>query len=195
MNIIFIGAGGHAKVVYDVIHSCTNTASFHFIDENVNEFFGAVKITDIQLKELGNRTSMALAIGGVTPEALAKRVRIYMHYHAAGYLFPVFSHQSSIISDSASLAQGVVICPRAVVNAHARIGSCAIINTGAIVEHDVIIGTGAHICPGAIVLGGAHVGENSLIGAGAVVLPGARVPDNFLLPAGTRYPAKSGATQ
>lgn len=97
-------------------------------------------------------------------------------------------HSSAIRSQWATVGDGSVIFPGAVVNAGVVLGVNVIVNTGAIVEHDCVvgdhvhiatgsrlcstvrIGTGAHIGSGATVRQLITIGEGAIVGAGAVVV-------------------------
>ena len=54
-------------------------------------------------------------------------------------------HPSAVISPSATLGFGNLICPLAVLHTESSIGNCAIINTGSIVEHDCVVKNFAQI--------------------------------------------------
>ena len=76
---------------------------------------------------------------------------------ALGYAFPNIIDPSGIVSEHASLGQGVFVGKGAVVNAGATVGDGAIINTGAIVEHDCKVGAFVHIAPGAVPVSYTHL--------------------------------------
>lgn len=188
-EIIFIGAGGHAKVIRDILLS-NGLKPRYYLDEKVEAFFDLKKISDDELIHVYQELPCVLSLGGVTPEKLSVRANLYRHYKTSHLHFPVFKYKASIISDNCEIGEGTTIGMGAIVNSSVIIEECVIVNTGAIIEHDVHIDAGAHICPGAILLGGCKVGKNSLIGSGAIILPGAMVPDNYLVPANTRYPTR-----
>lgn len=58
-------------------------------------------------------------------------------------------HPSAVVSPTAVLGHGIVICAQAAVCTEARIGDFAIINTGSVIDHECRIGIGVHIAPGA----------------------------------------------
>jgi sugar O-acyltransferase (sialic acid O-acetyltransferase NeuD family) len=85
----------------------------------------------------------------------------------------------------AELGRGVLVAPRAFVQALAQIADHAIINTGAIVEHECRVGENAHIAPGAVLGGRAVVGADTLVGLGSRVLPGVRIGAGCVVGAGS----------
>lgn len=186
-NVVFLGAGGHAKVIYDVITSNEEYTPKYYCDDAVSAFYNLQKVDEAKLDNL-EECNFVLGFGGVTPKQLLRRLEVFQNYIEMGWIFPVFTHQSTAVSKSSQISRGTTISPNATINAGVIIGEACIINTSAVVEHDVVIHSGAHICPGSLVLGGAKIGKCSLIGAGAVVLPFSEVPDNFLVKANTVYP-------
>jgi len=185
-NIVFIGAGGHANSIYEVLKSANNKLVY-YNDSNVDSFFSLKKITDNEMKKIPLLKGV-LSIGGVNINSLQRRFEIYKKYKKmTNMMFPYFAHKTSIVSNNVKIGAGTTVGINAIINSNTIINESVIINTGSIIEHDVVIQDGAHICPGAIVLGGAKIGKCSLIGAGAVVLPNAVVPDGYLVKANTRF--------
>jgi sugar O-acyltransferase (sialic acid O-acetyltransferase NeuD family) len=94
-------------------------------------------------------------------------------------------HPSAVISPSATLGFGNLICPLAVLHTESSIGNCAIINTGSIVEHDCVVKNFAQISPNVTLCGGVQVREYSFIGAGAVVIPNKLIGNKTTVAAGS----------
>lgn len=187
MSLILIGAGGHAKVVYDsAVKSKLNPIGF--IDDNVDEFLGLKKISENSFLSNSKEYTAIITFGAVTEDAAIRRHNLYLHYKSQEVKFISALDPTASISSLAKIGGGVVIFPNAVVNASSQIEENVIINTAAVIEHDVKIGAGSHICPGAMVLGGAEIGNNCIIGAGAVILPYNKVEASTLVPALTRFP-------
>ena len=188
MNLVLIGAGGHAKAVCEAIAASDNVLCA-YADPRPAAWLDIEHFDDeSETDKLDPATGVVIGIGGVTTEALEARLRILDHFIEAGRPTPAIVHQAACVSPSAELGPGVIILAGAVVQPAAKLGRGAIVNTRAVVEHDSAIGAGSHIAPGAMVLGGCRVGDRAMVGAGAVVLPGSEVPDASLVPALKRYP-------
>lgn len=97
---------------------------------------------------------------------------------------PPIIHPSAIVSETATIKEGVFIGPGAVVNARALVERGVIINSAAIVEHDCVLDAFCHIAPGAVLGGSVRVGRGSLIGINASVLPGITIGYESILGAG-----------
>ena len=168
-NMVVYGAGGHGKVVAEILAAMGHTVR-GFIDDDV-ELCGKT-ILGLRVFEAGewlkanSGSQIALGIGdNYAREKAACSVREY-----GCALLPAL-HPAATVSKSAMLRDGVVVMAGAVLNAECRIEPGAIINTGAIVEHDVRISCYAHISPNATLGGGSQIGTHSHIGMSASVLP------------------------
>lgn len=188
MNILLVGAGGHAKGVVEVLTLC-NQSLAAYADPNKAEWLDASWYQDVPTWiKLNGNGRFVMGIGGVAPDKLQKRMAIFDDICDQG-LTPVTAiHPRASVSADADIQDGAIILTGAIVQPGAKIGRGAIINTGAIVEHDSIVGAGSHVAPGAIVLGQCHIGDACMVGAGAVILQGNTVETGTLVKAASRYP-------
>ncbi|OUR64411.1 serine acetyltransferase [Methylophaga sp. 42_25_T18] len=184
MDIIVLGASGHAKVVIDLIEKQGQFLIAGLIDDNP-----ALSGQDIcNYKVLGNTEELkfqnvkqcVVAIGD-------NRVRNDVEHWLT---MNGFSLAKAIIHPSVQLAQGVsigdgsVAMAGSVVNSDTVIANNTIINTGATIDHDCTIGNAVHIAPGSTICGGVSVGDLTLIGAGAVICPNVKIGKNVIVGAG-----------
>ena len=186
MNLLLVGAGGHAKVVAEAAASA-GYRLVAYADRQPVDWLNLPWISD-DATPPETVDGFVMGIGGITPAVLQTRLALFRRYAGRGIAGISLRHARAMIADDADIRAGAMVLAGAIINPAAMIGEAAIVNTGAIVEHDAEIGAGAHVAPGALVLGSAQIGEAALIGAGAVVLPGAEVPAGTLVPALGRYP-------
>jgi sugar O-acyltransferase (sialic acid O-acetyltransferase NeuD family) len=187
MNVVLVGAGGHAKGVAEALELAGHVVAT-YVDPRPALWLDADHETDDEAPTPAGG-ALVLGLGGVTPEDLRRRLALLDRYVARGFSAPPVVHPSAVVSRRGRLAPGGIVLAGAVLQPDARIGRGALVNTRAVVEHDAVVGEGAHIAPGAVVLGGASIGACCMIGAGAVVLPGAAVPAMTTVAAGTRHGA------
>lgn len=188
--LIFIGGGGHAKVLYDTVLA-QNRVLYGYADQKPQAWLNEQNIKHLSDADLSsiivNRPEIFIAFVGLDCESLQKRIKLMKEYQEKGaYLTPLI-HPTAIVSKRANIAIGVQILPYAIVNSGAVIGEGAVVNSGAIVEHDSVIGAGAHVAPRAVVLGGAKVGDCSYIGSGSVIVQNSVVPPESFIKALTVY--------
>jgi len=176
-KVIIIGAGGHGKVVADIIRAMGAEVE-GFLDDGKQkgeEFYGS-KILGAVADAL-NFTDRKFIIAIGNNEVRKKISGMELEYFKA-------IHPSAVVSPGAQIGEGTVIAAGAVVNADAKIGKHTIINSASVVEHDCVINDFAHISPGTVICGTAKIGKVSWIGAGAVVKNNVSVCDCALIGAG-----------
>jgi sugar O-acyltransferase (sialic acid O-acetyltransferase NeuD family) len=169
-GLLIVGAGGHAKVVADIL-ICQGMPVLGFLDDNLKpqdaHCLGLPILGSIDDYQSHSPTGLVMGIGdNATRMAVAERLG-----NEAQPLWHTAVHPSAIVARSVRIGEGTVIAAGAVVNPDAVIGRYVIINTGATIDHDCNIGDFCHIAPGANLAGGTCVGEGSLIGIGATVTP------------------------
>lgn len=186
-QLIVIGAGGHARVVIDVLKSgglvpggCLDA------DRRLwGRTLDGVPILggDEYLSGLPpSRFALVNGLGAALKTA--PRSGLFERLLARGYQFPPVVAASAYISPSAVVEAGAQVFSRAVLNPGVVVAADSIVNTGAIVEHDCRVGAHAHVCPGAILCGGVELGAGAFVGSGAVVLPGIRLGPRAVVAAG-----------
>jgi len=156
------GAGGHAKVIIEILQS-TGVPVEGLFDENPD------------IKQIWQYPVMKYAPALVSPEIIISIGKNLIRKKIAEQLpgrFGIAQHQRANISPTAMIAEGTVVMAGATINADALIGRHCIINTNASVDHECVLEDFVHISPNAALCGNVRVGEGTHIGAGAVVIPG-----------------------
>lgn len=175
-SLMILGAGGHARVVYDIAKSL-RYETIQFLDDFSQEQCVVGKIQDFSL--FTETHDFIVAIGNN-----ATRKKIYDLISASDAKIASLIHPSAILGSAVEIGAGTVIMPGAVVNNGAKIGAGVIINTCASVDHDCCIGDFSHISVGARVAGTVKIGNNSFIGAGAIIINNVSLCDDVTLGAG-----------
>jgi sugar O-acyltransferase (sialic acid O-acetyltransferase NeuD family) len=182
-KLVIWGAGGHGKVVFDVIRSSGYLHPIVFLDEDPNKTGSTLCDCNIigSLDEIAGPASIKFIIA-IGENRLRARCFSRALHHG---LCPTSAiHASAVISPSATIGPGTVIMPGAIVNSGSIIKENSIINTGAVVEHDCMIDAHTHISPRVALGGGVRVGALAHVGIGAVVLPRATVGEHAVVGAG-----------
>ena len=186
--VIILGAGGHAKVLADIlIRMSVKIIGFTEIDNTrVGKRLLGIPILGHDDVILGyNASEVALVNGLGSIGRTEKRKHIYAKYKAGGFSFAKVIDPNTIIANSATISEGVQIMAGAVIQPDSSIGENTIINTRASIDHDCIIGSHVHIAPGVTLSGGVTVGDGVHIGTGAIVIQGVRIGSNSMIGAGT----------
>jgi len=188
-KILLIGAGGHCKVVLDLLRQIKGFEIAGIIDlkENLRtKVFGVSVIgTDADLPSFfkSDIKHCFISIGSVGNPHL--HIKLFNLAKKTGFIFPNLISPNAKISSYAILGEGNYIAPGVTVNAGTQIGDNCILNTGAIIEHDCKIGNFVHLSPGSILSGGVYVGNHSHIGTGSVVIQNLVIGENVIVGAGS----------
>jgi len=172
MQIVIIGAGGHGKVVLDILRAAGVHEPVGFVDSFANRagtifaglpIFGTANVLP-KLRQQNVRGAI-VAIGDCRA-----RQKYAVLLREQGFELINAIHPTASVSPSAAIGQNVVIAALAAVCTEANIGDSVILNTSSVVDHECEVGEAAHICPGAHLAGRVRVGAGAWIGLGANVI-------------------------
>ena len=190
MQVIGLGAGGHAKVVIEILQLMAGCELVGLLDRN-KELWGTdvlgvpVLGNDDLLPKLYNRGVGHAFIGLGTVGDTRPRRQLYEKARRQRFQIVSAIHRQAIIAPSAEIGHGPTVMAGAVINAAARLGDNVIVNTGAIVEHDCVVGNNVHIATGARLASTVYVGDGAHIGLGASVRQCIRIGRNAIVGAGS----------
>ena len=137
-NIAIWGAGGHAKVVADVLR-LSGCEIVGFLD-NVNNdrkgqsFYGsAVLGGDEVLEDLLRQgiRDIIVAFGDNKLRLQAAHQLLIMGFRLATAI-----HPKAVCAEDASIGEGSLVCAGAVIGPSSKVGRNAIVNTQASIDHD-----------------------------------------------------------
>ena len=172
-QVVIIGAGGHGKVVLDIVRAGGRFEPVGFVDADTR--LAGTKVGGLSVLGPMNilpklRTQQRVAHAIVAIGDNRTRQRYLAAVEAEGFELISAVHPSAFVSPTARLGRNVVVGPNASIVTEARIGDGVIVNTGAIVEHECELGDAVHVAPGACLAGRVRVGACAFIGIGAQVI-------------------------
>jgi sugar O-acyltransferase (sialic acid O-acetyltransferase NeuD family) len=187
-DIIIVGAGGHARVLIDVLRRL-GLEPAGAVD--INPALHGSRLDDVPVigddgavyARSGDDVLLVNGQGNVprlSASGLHRRRAVFMKFVERGYTFMSVVSPDAIVSPRAVIGAGAQILTQAIVHPGSSVGMNTIVNTAARIDHDCSVGAHSHIAPGTILCGGVHIGEECHIGAGAVVVPGVRVGDRVV---------------
>jgi len=187
--VILLGAGGHAKVVLDLLQGSVRTVigvcDPNLAIEGVDTWRGIPVLGDDSAIHQYVPESVELANGmGSLPGSLTRQW-LHLTFSQQGYRFATLVHPSAVLGTGVTLAQGVQVMAGCVIQADTCIGVGTIINTAAQIDHDGQIGSHVHIAPGAVLSGEVMVEENAHIGPNATLIQGKCIGRGAIVGAGT----------
>ena len=185
-DVVIIGAGGHGKVVLDILLAEGKYKPVGFVDNNpslIESYVCGLPILgpiNALPRLRRQRIRHAIVAIGDNRQRLVHRGIL----EADGFELVSAIHPTAYVSRRANVGKGVVIAPGARVVVEAEIASLVIINTSAVVGHECEIGEAAHICTSAALAGRVRVGRCAFIGIGAHVIQCRSVGDFAVVGAG-----------
>lgn len=187
MKTIIIGAGGHARVVYDILRHDQNVDVEAFVDNarrGSDEDIMGIQVT-------GDHSVLPeLATDGVDSFVVAVGDNDIRRSHFEKLLdlglAPINAvHPSAEITPTADLGTGTVVASSADISTNARIGDNVVLNTDALVEHETTVGDHAHVGPGSKVAGRVEIGDGAFVGIGSTVKEYVTIGERSVVGAGS----------
>lgn len=187
MRCVIVGAGGHGRVVLDILINAGAQEVVGFIDSDTElagrRVDGRRVLGDLaalpRLRDEMGIEGAVVAVGdnGVRRD-FAERIE------QMGLRLTNAIHPSANLAHNVSLGRNVVVAAGALICAHCQIGDSVILNTGCIVDHESMIGTATHVCPGARLAGRVTVESGAFVGIGATVIQNIRIGYEAVVGAG-----------
>ena len=187
MNIVILGAGGHGRVVLDILQQAREHVVKGFLDSNpqiwgrrvdgVPVLGGPDLLSDLATQDVDGAI-VAIGDNGI-------RRQFADLVDAAGLELANAIHPSANLARTVTVGCNVVIAAGALVCAHCQIGDSVILNTGCIVDHESMVGTAAHICPGVKLAGHVTIESGAFVGIGATVIQNVRIGYDAVVGAGS----------
>ncbi|MFH1419945.1 MAG: acetyltransferase [Planctomycetota bacterium] len=187
MDVTILGAGGHGRVVLDILRQADTYKPVGFLDNNkalhgrrvdgLPVLGGLERLADLRQRGISG------AIIAIGDNGVRRAMADVIEQH--GFQLVNAIHPSAQLASNASLGRGVVIAAGALVCAHCQIGDYAILNTGCIIDHESMIGTCAHICPGVRIAGHVTAESGAFLGIGATVIQNIRIGFEAIVGAGS----------
>ncbi len=161
--ISVLGAGGHAKVIVDILKK-NGEKNISVFDDDENKI-GKESILGIlvtgAIKDIDGSNSAEYFIVGIGNNRVRKKIVEKLDGN-----YGIAIHPTAIIGEDVIIGEGTVVMANAVINSGTRIGKHCIINTGATIDHDCVLDDYVHISPGVHIGGTVKIGQLTWIGLG-----------------------------
>lgn len=173
MQVVIVGAGGHGRVVREMLRAGGEHQAIGFIDSvpalagtqvaGLPVFGGANQLGRVRQQQKVRHAIVAIGDSRV-------RMRYARMLQEQGYELVNAIHPTASIAKTAVLGTNLVIAALAAICNEARIGDSCILNTGCVVDHECELDEAVHVCPKAALAGRVRVQEAAWIGIGATVI-------------------------
>lgn len=190
MILLIYGAGGLGKEVYDLVMRSTpdKYKKVYFIDDFADEgpcyLSEAIHFDSIAVRFKDKLDELEGVVGVGEPQ---HREMLAQKFISTGIRLATLIDKSAIISPTAKIGEGTIVCEHASLHSNVVIGSGCLVQPLATIGHDIRVGDysvmGPHCAPGGgsvfgkRVFVGMHgtikektnIGDDAIIGMGAVV--------------------------
>lgn len=184
--VVLLGAGGHARVVLDVLrlrgYQVVGVCAPELPAGSQWQRLSALG-EDVVLEALD--PAEVWLVNGIGPmSGNMVRRRVHEEGSVRGYTWLTLDHPSCVRAEDVSLAEGVQLMAGVVVQPGCRLEAGVVVNTRATIDHDCQLDEHVFVGPGAVLCGAVKAGRGVFIGAGAIVLPGIHLGEGAIIGAG-----------
>lgn len=172
-NLIFVGSGGYFLELFEYVS--TDITDKRIVDLSIGgvlddkvpsqkvlcPYLGDIENYDIQPNDI-----FIIAIGNTL-----HREKIFTILKSKGACFYTYKHPTAIVSETADIGQGTIICPFTIINASAVVGANVSLNVNVSIGHGATVGAHTVVSPYAALNGNASIGKQSFIGSRSTVFP------------------------
>lgn len=187
MKTVIIGAGGHARVILEILNYDRNIDVVAFIDNVIpsspEKIMGIPVYGDHSVLPELFKNGVKAAIIGVGKNNIRKTYFEQIRDMDVEMINAI--HPTANIAHNVKTGKGVVIATNAAIATGVKIGDNVIVNTGAIIEHEDILEDHVHIASGTVLAGRVRVKKGAFIGAGSVVKEYITIGRNAIIGAGS----------
>lgn len=188
-KVAIIGAGGHAKVLIDIIEKGADARVVGLIDlpQNVGQSVLGHPIigTDQDIPHLVQSGQIETLLIGVGDNTRRREIFETITSLLPDAVFDTAVHPAANIGMAVEIGAGSVFMAGATVNPNCRIATHCVINTNASLDHDSTLGDFASLAPNSATGGNVHIGPSACVGMGASVVQGVSIGEAATVGAGS----------
>lgn len=139
LNLLILGAGSHGEEVMELAQELRVFNKISFLDDDCTKT-NTIGVCGSFSKYLDEYSVAIPAVGDAD-----LRMRWMKELSNVGFAIPTLVHPSVVISASASIGCGTVICARATIGTGVTIGCGCIISSGAIIDRNVVLNDWSYV--------------------------------------------------
>lgn len=155
-SFVIYGAGGHAKVLHDLVVELGFSVDCLFDDSGLISSFGILSTPVYRYDP--ERFPAAKLLIGVGNNMSRKKIASFVKHEFGTLIHPLAS-----VSKSVDLGSGTIVLANATIQADTKVGAHVIVNSNACIDHEVHIESFVHVSPL------SYIGSCSIIKEGVTV--------------------------
>jgi len=187
MQVLIIGAGGHGRVVLEILRAGGQYQPVGFIDSapaltgtkvgGLPVFGGANLLSKLRQQQKVRHAIVAIGDNRVRPRYAAL-------LREQGFELLNAIHPTASVAKTAILGTNIVIAAQSAVCNEARIGDSCILNTACVIDHECELEEAVHVCPKVALAGRVRAGAASWLGIGSTIIQCLSIGQNATVGAG-----------
>jgi sugar O-acyltransferase (sialic acid O-acetyltransferase NeuD family) len=192
-RIVILGTGGNSVDILDAINAINSIKSQNiyeciaFIDDNKKcwgRSIGGVKI--LGPLSVGKELNDCYFINSIGNSSnFFKKNDIIVRTGIPNERFINVIHPTASLSETAVIANGIVMLQNATISSNAKIGSHVIVLPSAVISHDDIIGDYTCVTSGVCISGNVKIGKSCYIGSNSSIIENISIGENCLVGMGS----------
>jgi sugar O-acyltransferase (sialic acid O-acetyltransferase NeuD family) len=183
-NIIIIGSGDQAKVIFNELIENKKIKILGFLDSKKREKSIILTYEKKRYKVLNQDLYLKKKIKfiiGIGHNFLREEIYQNLLKIKKNINFFSFISKNAIINKNVKIGKGSVVMPGCVINSNTIIGNHCIINTRSVIDHDNYFSDFSSCGPGVISGGNVYIAERSHIGIGTVIKNGIKIKKDTII--------------
>ncbi len=197
LSVVIAGAGGFGLEVFDYLENEAEQNGFYiagFIDD-IHVETSQLGLDVSYINTIENYKPMKDQVVIVAIGSVKGRKSVFSRLWDKGVETPAYVHPCTIISSSAQLGKGVLVCPYSIIHRNVTIADGVVINLHCNLAHGASVGTYSVLSPYVAFAGDTVVGKECFFGSRSTVYPRIRIGDNCIIDSHTGVRANSGDKQ
>ena len=180
------GSGGLGREIFDIANRVNKVSHLWgkiiFIDDisQSNSFYGTAKVKFEEFLELTDKREVIIAVG--EPKAREKLFEKVREQHIA---FATLIDPTAILSPSANIKAGVIICEYSTIHANVIISENCLIQPFCDIGHDIRIGQHTVLSPFCAPGGSLTIGNRVYIGMQSAIIENLTIEDDAIIGMGS----------
>ncbi len=184
-RVIVVGAGGFGREIICWVEDCHAAGTLPRLGGFIDDVTDSLPGYDVQ--RIGTVQDYAPQSGDLFIVALgepAKKRKVVEMLQTRGGRFATLLHPTVTVVRTATIGEGVIMCPYAMAMPDSRAERFVTILNYSGMGHDAVVGEFSTLSSVVDVTGRVRVGANVTVGSGARLLPGITVGDGATIGAG-----------
>lgn len=182
-SVVIAGMGGFGLEIADYLNMEASMGGLP-VAGVLADFKDETLWSEIQLPYLGTITDFRAQEGQVVIAAVGfpeGRRSVLERLWRNGNETPVYFHGTCVISPSARIERGSIVCPFSIVNRATYLGQGSMLNVHCSVGHGARVGAFSVLCPYGALNGDAVIGAECFMGTRATIYPKTRIGDRCIV--------------